>query len=140
MSAINDGHERVELAERRSGGISIGPYWSRAMDLVFVTLDDRATGDAFELVVASNERPLDVFHHPFVYAHARGIELMITAGERRGRHRSAPYPSNSADALDAVGQADPRMPPVLPNRDMRRGEVRVGERTDRHGDALRVGQ
>jgi len=39
--------------------------------------------------------------------------------------------------LDPIGQADPRVHAVLPHRDARRGEVRVGERADRHRDVLR---
>jgi hypothetical protein len=45
---------------------------------------------------------------------------------------------SSADVLDPVGQADPRVHAVLPHRDARRGELRVGERADRHRDVLWV--
>jgi hypothetical protein len=68
-------HESVELAEREVDGISIALYWLRGSDVLAVTVDDATTGDRFELVVAEKERPLDVFYHPFAYAHARGIEL-----------------------------------------------------------------
>jgi hypothetical protein len=67
--------ERVELAEREFDGLSVALYWTRGTDVVAVTVDDATTGDSFELVLAENERPLDVFHHPFAYARARGIEL-----------------------------------------------------------------
>ena len=67
--------ERVELAERESDGVSVALYWTRGTDVLAVTVDDAASGDSFELVVAEKERPLDVFHHPFAYARARGIEL-----------------------------------------------------------------
>jgi hypothetical protein len=75
MSASLVEEERVELAERESDGISVALYWVRGTDVVVVTVDDGASGDAFELVVAEYERLLDVFQHPFAYAHARGIEL-----------------------------------------------------------------
>lgn len=68
--------ERVELAEREIDGLSVALYWTRGTDVVGVTVDDSRTGDSFELVVAENERALDVFHHPFAYARARGIELL----------------------------------------------------------------
>jgi hypothetical protein len=68
-------HESVELAAREVDGISIALYWLRGSDVLAVTVDDATTGDRFELVVAEKERPLDVFYHPFAYAHARGIEL-----------------------------------------------------------------
>jgi hypothetical protein len=73
--------ERVELATRESSGVSVALYWTRRTDALAVTVDDTATGDQFELVVADNERPLDVFYHPFAYARARGLELM---SDRRG--------------------------------------------------------
>jgi hypothetical protein len=73
--------ERVELADRQFDGVSVALYWARGTDLLTVTVDDATTGDSFELVVAENERPLDVFQHPFAYARARGIELL---GDRTG--------------------------------------------------------
>ena len=73
--------ERVELAERESDAVSVTLYWTRGTDVVAVTVDDAITGDSFEIVVAENERALDVFDHPFVYARARGIELL---GDARG--------------------------------------------------------
>jgi hypothetical protein len=45
---------------------------------------------------------------------------------------------SSADVLDPVGQADPRVHAVLPRRDARGGECWVGERACRHRDVLRV--
>src|SRR5262245_29804563 len=68
-----------ELVEREFDGVAVALYWTRGTDVLEVTVDD-ASGDSFELVVGENERPLDVFHHPFAYAHARGIELL---GDRR---------------------------------------------------------
>ena len=68
--------ERVELAEREHDSISVALYWTRGTDALAVTVEDASTGDYFELVVADNERPLDVFYHPFAYARARGIELI----------------------------------------------------------------
>jgi hypothetical protein len=41
--------------------------------------------------------------------------------------------------LDPVGQADPRVHAVLPHRDARRREARIGEGADRHRDVLLVG-
>jgi hypothetical protein len=89
MSAIHNEHvttvssaaERIDLAERESDGVSVVLYWTRGTDVLAVTVDDATTGDCFELVVAEHERPLDVFHHPFAYARARGIELL---GDRSG--------------------------------------------------------
>jgi hypothetical protein len=42
---------------------------------VTVAVADAATHDYFELVVAGDEQALEVFHHPFAHAAARGLEL-----------------------------------------------------------------
>ena len=73
--------ERVELAEREHDGVLVALYWTRGTDALAVTVDDASTGDYFELALADNERPLDVFYHPFAYARARGIQLI---GDTRG--------------------------------------------------------
>lgn len=75
------GVERTELAAREDDGISVALYWTRGTDALAVTVADATTGDYFELVLAENERPLDVFYHPFAYARARGVELL---GDRHG--------------------------------------------------------
>jgi hypothetical protein len=68
--------ERVELAERHSDGISVALHWIRGTDAVAVTVEDARTGQFFEVVVAENERALDVFHHPYASAHARGMDVL----------------------------------------------------------------
>ena len=83
-TTINDpfaAAERIELAERGSDSVSVTLYWTRGTDVVAVAVEDAKTGDFFEIVVAENERALDVFQHPFAYARARGIELL---GDARG--------------------------------------------------------
>jgi len=57
-----------ELAHRRNDGIDITMLWDPAADQVMVAVDDTKSGEAFEILVAPGERPLDVFHHPFAYA------------------------------------------------------------------------
>jgi hypothetical protein len=68
-------YERVELAEREFDGISVALYWTRGTDVLAVAVEDAVSGESFELVVAESESPLDIFHHPFAHARARGIEL-----------------------------------------------------------------
>jgi hypothetical protein len=67
--------ERVELAEREANGISVALYWTRLTNVLTVAVADSTCGDYFELVLADDERPLDVFYHPFAYASARGLYL-----------------------------------------------------------------
>jgi hypothetical protein len=81
LFALTTDYERVELADRDQNGISVVLHWTRGTKDLAVTVADASTGDYFELVVGDNERPLDVFYHPFAYARARGVELV---GDRRG--------------------------------------------------------
>jgi hypothetical protein len=66
---------RTELASRESNGITVRLFWSRSTNLVTVTVADAANDDHFELVLDEHERALDVFHHPFAHAAARGLEF-----------------------------------------------------------------
>jgi hypothetical protein len=66
---------RTELAAREGHGISVKLFWSRATQILTVTVADAGTGEYFELVLEEDERPLDVFYHPYAYAAARGLEL-----------------------------------------------------------------
>ena len=66
---------RDDLATRVDNGVTVTLFWYRATDVASVTVEDPANAVHFELVVAENESPLDVFHHPFAYAAARGLDL-----------------------------------------------------------------
>jgi hypothetical protein len=77
MFEATDDTWRTELASRESNGITVKLFWSRATDLVTVAVADTATNDHFELVLQDDERAqaLDVFHHPYAHAAARGLEF-----------------------------------------------------------------
>ena len=75
MFEVTDEAWRTELAARESNGITVTLFWSRSTNLVTVAVLDAATDDYFELVVDEHERALDVFHHPFAHAAARGMEF-----------------------------------------------------------------
>jgi hypothetical protein len=64
---------RTELASREGNGITVRLFWSQSTRLVTVAVADSATDDYFEL--DEDEPALDVFHHPFAHAAARGIEF-----------------------------------------------------------------
>jgi len=78
IEALRD--EWTDLADREHDGISVVLHWNRATGALAVTVDDEATGDYFELVLA-DEPPLDVFYHPFAYARRRGLELLADRQE-----------------------------------------------------------
>jgi hypothetical protein len=69
---------RTELASRETNGITVRLLWSRSTNLVTVAVDDAANDDYFELILDQNERALDVFHHPFAHAAARGLAREIS--------------------------------------------------------------
>lgn len=74
MFEATDDISRTELASRETNGITVRLFWSRSTNLVTVAVEDAANGDYFELIL-EHERALDVFHHPFAHAAARGIEF-----------------------------------------------------------------
>ena len=75
MFEAMDDVSRTELALRKTNGITVRLLWSRSTNLVTVAVDDAANDDHFELILGEQERALDVFHHPFAHAAARGIEF-----------------------------------------------------------------
>jgi hypothetical protein len=81
MFEATDHISRTELASRETNGITVRLLWSRATNLVTVAVDDAANDDYFELVLDGGERALDVFHHPFAHAAARGIEFRTSRPE-----------------------------------------------------------
>ena len=75
MSESTDHNWRTELAFRESNGITVTLFWTPATNLVTVTVADAANDDYFELVLDENDQALDVFHHPFAHAAARGLDF-----------------------------------------------------------------
>ncbi len=69
------GQSRAELAVREQSGVAVTLYWVRGTDVLLVSVVDRRNGEAFELVLQPDERALDVFHHPYAYAAARGLDF-----------------------------------------------------------------
>ena len=60
-----------ELDQRFSAGFEISLLWIRRENNLMVSVEDRATGESFELPVKGDEA-LEVFNHPFAYVAARG--------------------------------------------------------------------
>jgi len=81
---MTDALGRTELASRESNGISVKLFWSRATNLVTVAVADIGNDDYFELVLDEDESALDVFHHPFAHAAARGLEYRTRRPEPIG--------------------------------------------------------
>jgi hypothetical protein len=75
MFEVTDETWRTELASRESSGITVKLFWSRETDLVTVAVADEPNDEYFELVLTEDERPLEVFNHPYAHAAARGLEF-----------------------------------------------------------------
>ena len=75
MFEARDKFSRTELASREANGITVRLLWSRSTNQVTVAVDDAANDDYFELLLDECDRALDVFHHPFAHAAARGLEF-----------------------------------------------------------------
>jgi hypothetical protein len=70
----------TELASREADGVHVALLWHRQEGFVSVVVEDRRTGETFELVLSDTDNALDVFDHPFAYASHRGLAV----GESRG--------------------------------------------------------
>jgi len=81
MFEAMDDISRTELSSREATGATVRLLWSRSTNLVTVAVDDAANDDYFELVLDESDRALDVFHHPFAHAAARGIEFRTSRSE-----------------------------------------------------------
>jgi hypothetical protein len=57
-----------ELTSRTGDGIDVRLLWCEADDLLFVTVDDHRTGESFTVPVPVDQRPLEVFQHPYAYS------------------------------------------------------------------------
>jgi hypothetical protein len=67
-----------ELNSRVSNGIQVRLLWRELDDSVWVVVVDTRSGHRFRVEVAADERPRDVFEHPFAYAATRGVETQPT--------------------------------------------------------------
>lgn len=56
-----------ELAHRVADGLHVTLWWHPAEELVSVAVDDRRTGERFELPVPG-DKALFAFRHPFAFA------------------------------------------------------------------------
>jgi hypothetical protein len=91
-----------ELSRRSSDGIYVRLLWSKHDGRVAVAVTDTKTGDVFSVEVGENERALDVFHHPYVYAAWRDIDT------RRTSPSGEPVRMPAIPAPPAAGHQRPR--------------------------------
>lgn len=60
-----------ELHSRSGDGIQVRLLWNERDDTTIVAVADAKAGEDFTVEVRQDDRPLDVFHHPYAYAAAR---------------------------------------------------------------------
>ena len=69
-----------DLCFRANDGIEVALLWQREENRLVVAVNDAATGDSFEIDVASHEA-LDAFEHPYAYAAFSGIDYAVVSRE-----------------------------------------------------------
>ena len=57
-----------ELDQRNNDGIDVRLLWNSLTNRVSVAVEDRRTGEFFELQAVDPEDALIAFHHPYAYA------------------------------------------------------------------------
>jgi hypothetical protein len=77
MFEAKDDISRTELASREANGVTVRLLWTRSTSLVTVAVDDGVNDDHFELILGEDDHALDVYHHPFAHAAARGVEFRM---------------------------------------------------------------
>lgn len=68
-----------ELDSRLVDGLHVRLWWDPAGDLLWVSVLDTRSGEAFSIEVKAGQAPLDVFRHPFAYASREYAEAGISA-------------------------------------------------------------
>jgi len=61
-----------ELDRREGDGIVVTLLWRKQLDVISIELVDERTGAELEFAVP-NDRALDAFNHPYVYAARQGL-------------------------------------------------------------------
>ncbi len=64
-------HSPKMLVSRQSGTTEIALLWSKRKRRAAIAVDDRATGEHFELDINPGDDPLDLYNHPYAYAATR---------------------------------------------------------------------
>ena len=62
----------AELDHRAQDGVEVTLLWWRAANVLEVAVIDERAGEGFVIPVG-DERPLDVFHHPYAHAARQGL-------------------------------------------------------------------
>lgn len=72
-----------ELDSRMNDGIEVRLLWSEHDGRLWVAVRDTRTGYSFHLEVRDDERPVEVFHHPYAYAAYHDIDTRPGSGCRQ---------------------------------------------------------
>jgi len=72
-------HLNARTQQPRDGGLQVWLLWCEVDGRLWVAVVDTRTGEAFRVDVRGNERPLDVFNHPYAYAADHRIDGLIPA-------------------------------------------------------------
>jgi len=68
-----------ELCERTADGVEVRLVWRPSSESLAVVVSDTRTGERFEVPVAADADPMDVYEHPYYHAGSLGIEQLLAA-------------------------------------------------------------
>ena len=68
-----------ELCERTADGVEVRLIWRPSSESLAVVVNDTRTGQSFEVPVAPDADPMDVYEHPYYHAGGLGIEELLAA-------------------------------------------------------------
>jgi hypothetical protein len=71
---LTSAHLPHELAYRAVDGLEVRLWWLPTAQTLTVSVRDARRDLEFEVAV-EQAPPMDVFHHPYAYAHARGVVI-----------------------------------------------------------------
>ena len=77
MTSLTTQSDARELAFRATDGVEVTLRWHQRRDFVSVAVFDSTNGDRFELVLGDDDRPMDVFDHPYAHAAHRGLDYRV---------------------------------------------------------------
>lgn len=79
-----------ELDGRLTDGIQVRLLWNKHDSQIWVAVLHTRSGHRFNVDVRADERPLDVFNHPFAYAAHHGVDVNVQPPRPRASSAESP--------------------------------------------------
>jgi hypothetical protein len=92
-----------EVDSRLTVGLQVRLLWSQVDGRLWVVVLDTRSGETFRVDVRENERPLDVFNHPYAYAADHHIDTCLPDSPVDTPDRHGHVPSRTMSRLEGAG-------------------------------------